>query len=31
MGNGAKQSDPVLQEVGFSHLEKIDHLGSITA
>jgi hypothetical protein len=31
MRNRAKQSDPILQEVGFSHLEEIDHFRPIAA
>jgi hypothetical protein len=31
MRNWTKQSDPILQEVSFSHLEEIDHLGPIAA
>jgi hypothetical protein len=31
MRNWTKQGDTILQEMDFSHLEEIDHLGPITA
>jgi hypothetical protein len=29
VGDRAEQSDLILQEVGLSHLEEVDHLGSV--
>jgi len=29
MGDRTKQSDPILQEVSFPHLEEVDHLRSV--
>ena len=30
MRNGAEQSDPILQEMGLTHLEEINHFRSVS-
>jgi hypothetical protein len=30
MRDGAQQSDPILQEMGLTHLEEINHLRSVS-
>ncbi len=30
MRNGTEQSDPILQEMGLTHLEKVNHFRSVS-